>query len=151
MEPPSPSLVASHKVTLPHRPCSNCLKKSRADLCLYTPKPGKNRPPKSMAARLRRLEGMVREMIDEEGNVKTQQQQQQPVHRGADEGAASGDAVAAAAAAVNYPSTTAGQVVQANGARGRSTTYVGATHFLAMLDDVRIAHCPVAALDSTLA
>ncbi|KUI60259.1 hypothetical protein VP1G_07436 [Cytospora mali] len=29
-----------------------------------------------------------------------------------------------------------GQVVQANGARGGSTTYVGATHFMAMLDDI---------------
>ncbi|ROW01886.1 hypothetical protein VMCG_05658 [Cytospora schulzeri] len=96
-----------------------------------------------MAARLRRLEGMVREMIDEDGDVKKQQQQQpRPVISA--ERPASEKTVATAAAtttappaAVNPPPTaTGGQVVQANGARGGSTTYVGATHFMAMLDDI---------------
>lgn len=49
------------------RPCSQCLKKSRAADCVYAPKPvARRRPPKgSMAARLKRLEGMVRSMLEE--------------------------------------------------------------------------------------
>ena len=69
-----------------------------------------------MAARLKRLEAMVREMADDGG----------PPKRLVDEEAVSG------------------QVVEGN----RSTTYVGATHFMAVLEDVRslFATCLKAAL-----
>lgn len=86
-----------------------------------------------MAGRLRRLEGMVRGMMDEEGGAN----KKQPGPGDADETAAPQGAVTAAEAAAEPPSAEGGQVVQANGARGGSTTYVGATHFMAMLDDVR--------------
>lgn len=98
---------------------------------------------------------MVREMIDEEGKAKTlpspPPQHQQPVHRSADKRNPPRDAAAAPAAPAvntpNTPSTMGGQVVQATGARGGSTTYVGATHFMAMLDDVR--KCAFALLSSS--
>ncbi len=83
------------------------------------PKPEKTKPVKGMAARLRRLEGMVREMIDGEGTVLRRP-----------------DAEMQSAA-------TAGQVVQGD----RGTTYVGATHFMAMLDDVGLS-CFCSTLDA---
>lgn len=96
------------------QPCGQCAKKGRLDLCVYAPKPEKKRPAaKGMAARLRRLEGMVRGMMDEEGNLKPQPQ------------------AAAETAAPQWK----GQVVHGENA----TTYVGATHCLAMLEDVSMS------------
>lgn len=93
------------------QPCGQCAKKGRLDLCVYAPKPEKKRPAaKGMAARLKRLEGMVRGMMDEEGNLKRQPQ-------------AAGESTAP---------QLKGQVVHGENA----TTYVGATHCLAMLEDV---------------
>ena len=79
-------------------------------------------PAKGLAARLRRLEGMVRGMMDGEGG---------PGPVGGD-----GD--------VDGPSVEGGggraQVVVGGrgggGMSGKTSTYVGATHFMAMLDDV---------------
>ncbi len=90
-------------------PCGQCLKKGRIDGCLYAPKPQKAKPAKSMAARLKRLEGMVRGMMD--GEIPK------------DDGPEAKD----------FPSQQPGKVVLGGG----SATYVGATHFMAMLDDVR--------------
>ncbi|PTB74373.1 N-terminal binuclear Zn cluster-containing protein [Trichoderma longibrachiatum ATCC 18648] len=93
------------------QPCGQCAKKGRLDLCVYAPKPEKKRPAaKGMAARLKRLEGMVRGMMDEEGNIKRQPQ-------------AAGESAAP---------QLKGQVVHGENA----TTYVGATHCLAMLEDI---------------
>lgn len=65
-----------------------------------------------MSARLKRLEGMVREMMDTEA---VQKQLEKP------------DAAAA------------GPAVQGHVVRGENaTTYVGATHCMAMLEDVSI-------------
>lgn len=94
------------------QPCSQCLKKGRDDLCVYAPKPEKKRPAKGMASRLKRLEGMVREMMDGEGSTSQNTQGQRAV---------AGPAVK-------------GHVVQGENA----TTYVGATHCLAMLEDVSL-------------
>ena len=90
-------------------PCGQCLKKGRIDGCLYAPKPQKAKPAKSMAARLKRLEGMVRGMMD--GEIPK------------DDGSEGRDSL----------SQQPGKVVLGGG----SATYVGATHFMAMLDDVR--------------
>ncbi|KAF6806560.1 C6 transcription factor [Colletotrichum musicola] len=96
------------------QPCGQCLKKSRPEGCVYAPKPEKHKPTKGMAARLKRLEGMVRTMMDD--------------------GVAVPPAVTAAAAApaprdVAQPG---GQFVQGE----RAPTYVGATHFMAILEDI---------------
>ncbi|EFY92967.1 Fungal specific transcription factor, putative [Metarhizium acridum CQMa 102] len=92
------------------QPCSQCEKKGRMDQCVYAPRPVKKKPPaKNMASRLKRLESLVREMMGNEGDAK-------PPGR-SNEGSA-------------VPSLE-GHVV--NGEHG--TTYVGATHCMAMLED----------------
>ncbi|RGP78171.1 rrna-processing fcf1 [Fusarium longipes] len=99
------------------QPCSQCDKKGRASQCAYAPKPEKKRPARGMSARLKRLEGMVREMMDSEGAAQ-----------------------AAGPSSVNSSRAT-------NGATGpevhghvvkndKTTTYVGATHCMAMLEDI---------------
>ncbi|KAK7698959.1 hypothetical protein SLS64_012014 [Diaporthe eres] len=105
------------------------MRKSRVDLCKYAPKPVKNRPPKSMAARLKRLEGMVREMLDEDGNVRDPSSERTAVGEDID---SDGDRETAKFAS----SASGGQVIRGAGARGGNTTYVGATHFMAMLGDI---------------
>ncbi|KAF4974301.1 hypothetical protein FZEAL_8783 [Fusarium zealandicum] len=96
------------------QPCSQCSKKGRDAQCTYAPKPAKKRPAKGMSARLKRLEGMVREMMDaEEGSP------------------------AAAAGDVEESGATAGPEVHGHVVRGENgTTYVGATHCMAMLEDI---------------
>ncbi|KAM0238828.1 hypothetical protein ACHAPO_003802, partial [Fusarium lateritium] len=54
------------------QPCSQCDKKGRPLQCTYAPKPEKKRPAKGMSARLKRLEGMVREMMDSENTVQAE-------------------------------------------------------------------------------
>ncbi|KAH6892200.1 hypothetical protein B0T10DRAFT_457916 [Thelonectria olida] len=95
-------------------PCGQCAKKGRVELCQYAPKPEKKRPAKGMSARLRRLEGIVREMID----VET---------------------AAGSKAGARDDGSAAGPVVQGHVVRGENaTTYVGATHCMAMLEDVSV-------------
>jgi hypothetical protein len=106
-------------------PCSQCVKKAREDLCVYAPKPEKRKPAKGMSARLKRLENMVRGMIDANGNVieqpvssqQPQPQQQQVVEE-------------------EHPQwpRVAGQVFQGS----KAMTYVGETHVMAILEDVSI-------------
>ncbi|KXH65470.1 fungal specific transcription factor domain-containing protein [Colletotrichum salicis] len=100
-------------------PCGQCLKKSRPDGCVYAPKPEKQKPAKGMAARLKRLEGMVRTMMDEGANGVGPQT--------AGTGAAAANAVEEKGVA-----QPGGQLVQGE----RASTYVGATHFMAILEDI---------------
>lgn len=91
------------------QPCSQCAKKGRDDLCAYAPRPAARKKPaaKGISARLKRLEGMVRNMIDGgEAVGKPREQQEAPLVKG--------------------------HVVRGE----RGTTYVGATHCMAMLEDV---------------
>ncbi|KAK4646499.1 hypothetical protein QC761_211030 [Podospora bellae-mahoneyi] len=119
------------------QPCKNCLKKAREDLCIYAPKPEKARPERSMAARLKRLESMVRGMMHTNNpNIRSPipaltssssatGQYQTDEHD--DENEESPDERAAA--------VPVGQVVLGKSGKG-SATYVGATHFMAMLEDI---------------
>lgn len=107
------------------QPCGQCQKKGRADLCVYAPKPDRHKPARGMAARLKRLEGMVRGMMDVDGNVVG----------GSDGGA--GGVPARETAGVSEEPVVTGQVVRHDGET--ATTYVGATHVLAMLEDVSCA------------
>ncbi|KAI1466325.1 fungal-specific transcription factor domain-containing protein [Daldinia caldariorum] len=91
-------------------PCGQCIRKGKPEGCLYAPKPEKQKPAKSMAARLKRLEGMVRGMIDTEGTM--------PISR---------------------PDKRTGQEQSAGGVivQGENATnYVGGTHFMAILEDI---------------
>ncbi|KAF7555963.1 hypothetical protein G7046_g6435 [Stylonectria norvegica] len=94
------------------QPCGQCTKKGRADQCAYAPKPEKKRPIKGMSARLKRLEGMVREMIDTEGptNAKSRNKPDE----------------------VSTEPPVRGQVYHGE----KAMTYVGATHCMAMLEDI---------------
>ncbi|KAH7188543.1 fungal-specific transcription factor domain-containing protein [Fusarium flagelliforme] len=99
------------------QPCNQCDKKGRASQCAYAPKPERKRPVKGMSARLKRLEGMVREMMDSESAVQT---------AGSNPGSNS-----QVANGVTGPEVQ-GHVVKGN----KTTTYVGATHCMAMLEDI---------------
>lgn len=94
------------------QPCGQCTKKERPDACVYAPKPLKKKPqPKGMSARLKRLEGMVRSMMDAEAEEQSAQE------------GATDDTESILAQ---------GQVVHSE----QGSHYVGATHCLAMLEDV---------------
>lgn len=129
-------------------PCSQCLKKGRADACRYAPRPQKPpKPARTMAARLRRLEGMVRGMLDESGAPVAAN----PGAGGSGQGRAVVEAkredgnqtasvkscalTAAASAAQNGDADAGGQVV--SGDLG-ATSYIGGTHFAAILQDVSL-------------
>lgn len=114
-----------------------------------------------MAARLKRLEGMVREMIDADGNpvaagagaavgvatgsggIEFGAQQAMPaLTASGGAGIGGGKASQAPAPAPVPPVDAGGVVVQGQ----KATSYVGATHFMAMLDDVSwhlfpLSHC----------
>ncbi|KAI1262534.1 hypothetical protein F5Y18DRAFT_397508 [Xylariaceae sp. FL1019] len=92
-------------------PCGQCLKKGKPETCAYAPRPEKSKPSKSMAARLKRLEGMVRGMIELDGTP---------------EGGQSGNT------ATSQPQRMAGSVVHSE----KGTNYVGGTHFMAILEDL---------------
>ncbi|KAK8034985.1 hypothetical protein PG993_009980 [Apiospora rasikravindrae] len=102
-------------------PCSQCTKKGRPESCAYAPRPEKPRPVKGMAARLKRLEGMVRGMIEVPGGG--------PGGSGSI-GIRGGPPAKAPEMEGENPG---GQVVVQN---ERSTNYVGGTHFMAILEDI---------------
>ncbi|KAK1760833.1 fungal-specific transcription factor domain-containing protein [Echria macrotheca] len=109
------------------QPCTMCLKKGRVDMCTYAPKPEKPvPPPRTMTARLKRLEAMVRGMMDgggpEDGEGLPSVSRKERYERG--DGSGSGS------------DSPTGEDTHAQVVFGRSTTYVGATHFMAMLDDI---------------
>lgn len=100
-----------------HQPCGQCAKKDRPAACVYAPRPVKRKPPpRGMSARLKRLEGMVRSMMEAE--------EEEQAADGRTEREEETDARAARPAQ--------GQVVRS----AQGSTYVGATHCLAMLEDI---------------
>ncbi|KAG7106385.1 rRNA-processing protein fcf1 like [Verticillium longisporum] len=102
-------------------PCGQCIRKGRPEACQYAPKPQRRKPNQSMASRLKRLEGMVRSML-EDGDVVVDPS------RGPAEAAPPLPPSVRVAKGVR----ASGQVV--HGERG--STYIGATHFMAMLEDI---------------
>ncbi len=151
-------------------PCGNCMRKGRVDLCEYAPRPKRPpKPAKGMAARVRRLEGMLREMLEHgEGGEESEGGGE---GGGGGVGSGVGDDLAmssfgvssaeyqARATSVLRAGETFGQAMaspdvrspaqqqqqqqqQQAGSQGRmvrgprATTFVGATHFMAMLDDI---------------
>jgi hypothetical protein len=92
-------------------PCGQCIKRGKPDACAYAPRLEKSKPAKTMAARLKRLEGMVRGMVELDG-------------ASGGNGHSLGDST--------QRRNTSGSVVHSEGA----TNYVGGTHFMAILEDV---------------
>lgn len=114
-------------------PCSQCLKKGRADACRYAPRPQKPpKPARTMAARLRRLEGMVRGMLDENQGAPAPAVVEAKPEEG-NQTAGVKSCALTAAAAQNGDADAGGQVV--SGDLG-ATSYIGGTHFAAILQDV---------------
>ncbi|KAI0457909.1 fungal-specific transcription factor domain-containing protein [Xylaria acuta] len=93
-------------------PCGQCIKRGKPDACAYAPRQEKLKPAKTMAARLRRLEGMVRGMVELDGAVS-----------GSSSGALSDS---------TSGRNASGSVVHSE----RATNYVGGTHFMAILEDL---------------
>ncbi|RBQ82925.1 hypothetical protein VDGD_20997 [Verticillium dahliae] len=102
-------------------PCGQCIRKGRPEACQYAPKPQRRKPNQSMASRLKRLEGMVRSML-EDGDVVVDPSR----------GPAEAAPPLPPSVRVAEGLRASGQVV--HGERG--STYIGATHFMAMLEDV---------------
>ena len=114
-------------------PCGQCMKRGRPDACAYAPRPEKpGRPAKSMAARLKRLEGMVRGMIDVDGNPIVTSAGAHQSTTGPEEAQSLASQVSPPAPPT--PMDAGGVVVQGQ----KATSYVGATHFMAILDDVSL-------------
>ncbi|TQV91080.1 C6 transcription factor [Cordyceps javanica] len=112
-----------------NQPCGQCAKKDRPEACVYAPKPVKRKPPpKGMSARLKRLEGMVRSMMEAEAAEEKAGDGRAAAAGGEEAAAAAADADAREA----RPAAAHGQVVRSV----QGSTYVGATHCLAMLEDI---------------
>ncbi|KAJ3574405.1 hypothetical protein NPX13_g4374 [Xylaria arbuscula] len=88
-------------------PCGQCLKRGKSDACVYAPKVEKSKPARTMAARLKRLEGMVRGMVEPGGGDDANRGQPAQSEQGA---------------SVVY--------------NEKATNYVGGTHFAAILEDL---------------
>ncbi|PNH41402.1 hypothetical protein VD0004_g5700 [Verticillium dahliae] len=102
-------------------PCGQCIRKGRPEACQYAPKPQRRKPNQSMASRLKRLEDMVRSML-EDGDVVVDPSR----------GPAEAAPPLPPSVRVAEGLRASGQVV--HGERG--STYIGATHFMAMLEDI---------------
>lgn len=117
--------ASKHKCDRGRPACSQCVRRSQAHSCRYVDRPERMRHGRGVAARLQRLEGMVREMMDgsdgvdgaASGNVRGDEGQ-------TENGALQGEHEA--------PTAEKGTVVSGR----RATSYVGATHFMAILEDV---------------
>ncbi|KAI1117292.1 hypothetical protein F5Y14DRAFT_377490 [Nemania sp. NC0429] len=92
-------------------PCGQCLKRGKPDACAYAPRIEKSKPAKTMAARLRRLEGMVRGMVELDSATSSNNN-------------ASRDSA--------HERSTIGSIIHSE----RATNYVGGTHFMAILEDL---------------
>ncbi|KAI0408083.1 hypothetical protein F4802DRAFT_605149 [Xylaria palmicola] len=93
-------------------PCTQCLKRGKQDACAYAPRLEKSKPTKTLAARLKRLEGMVRGMAELDGAAGS-----------------NGDGLDGG----SQGRITSGSVVHGERA---TTNYVGGTHFMAILEDL---------------
>lgn len=119
--------------------CSQCVRRSQAHSCRYTDRPERMRHGRGVAARLQRLEGMVREMMDEGDGDGVDVPENGPENETTN-GNARGDEGRAESEGVQREQEPAaaekGTVVSGR----RATSYVGATHFMAILEDVSRAH-----------
>jgi hypothetical protein len=98
-------------------PCTQCQRRGHtANECVYEPKPPTTRKSRSMAARLQEIQGTIRQFIHE----------------------SPGSSRASTSSTADTNDKTGARVVTDQ--RGKST-YVGATHFMTVLDDVGSLVC----------
>lgn len=123
------------------KPCAQCIKKGRASLCIFPPSITRKKPAARMQNRLDHLESLVKGVMtsqppdtahnDSANNSNTSPsafilQLQKPIE-------APKNIIEPPTSTNNAVSSASGQVLLAP----NETTYVGATHWAAMLDDVR--------------
>ncbi|SPO00659.1 uncharacterized protein DNG_03408 [Cephalotrichum gorgonifer] len=108
--------------------CAQCLRKSHAHACRYTDRPERLRPGKGVAARLQRLEGMVREIMAE-GDVATS--------KGGNADGGGKEGAGAASGGKEEEEAVVGEKGTVVSGR-RATSYVGATHCMAILEDIEV-------------
>ncbi|KAJ5587535.1 uncharacterized protein N7459_003300 [Penicillium hispanicum] len=121
------------------RPCSQCIKKGRASICIFKPPVARKRPTTSMQNRLEHLESLVKGAMaslpsnGHDGSASNSltfspdsaSQLQAPTD-------IRGTSVETPIYAEDGVSNASGQVILGP----NETTYVGATHWAAMLDDI---------------
>ena len=135
-------------------PCSPCVKKGRSGQCAFLPPATRKKPAESMQSRLRHLENLVKDVMNSQAPVNNIQSSDfVPLNDMGNGSAANfkpdlgGQAqVAGQMRSHNTepPMTTTnpvtseslGQLIQST----RETTYVGATHWAAILEDVSSPH-----------
>jgi hypothetical protein len=124
------------------KPCSQCIKKGRASLCTFPPPATRKRPAASMQNRLKHLENLVKGVMTGQvpsGSTDSSSNSQisnspavAPQYQTLTEVGGLDDAFAPIYKNDDL-SNSSGQVVLGP----NESTYVGATHWAAILDDVR--------------
>lgn len=132
-------------------PCSLCVKRGRAEQCTFLPAANRKKPAVSMQSRLRHLEGLLKDVMTSQVPTNhsvsnyTQLSSTGNGHATEIEAFSEGQAQVPSQTLNSIPQpattimnvkatpiTSSGQVVQGE----KETTYVGATHWAAILDDV---------------
>ncbi len=115
----------------PH--CSQCEKKGRVSLCSFPPPPARKKPTVSMQNRLKHLESLVKDVMSAGQSPPMQHIESHAYHRN---GKSNSDPA-------TFPrAVSSGQVLLG----ANESTYVGATHWAAVLEDVSF---PLNRLDMT--
>ena len=110
------------------KPCSQCVKKGRASICTFTAPATRKRPAVSLQNRLKHLESLVKGAMT--GQPSDGLQNPTDLRK---------SFVEAPIYTKDGVSNPSGQVVLGP----NETAYVGATHWAAMLDDVRSSMFPL--------
>ena len=122
------------------KPCSQCAKRGRASLCTFPAPAKRKKPAASMQNRLKHLETLVKGVMAGGGDHISPQ-----ATRPAAGAVPSQSLAEVATASLDWdstsksvgPSSSSGQVVLGP----HESTYVGATHWAAILNDVKSSNC----------
>jgi hypothetical protein len=133
-------------------PCSPCVKKGRSGQCSFPPPATRKKPAESMQSRLRHLENLVKDVMNAQvpihndssfdGALVNSMQNDSVVDFKSDMGVQDPILNQNVISNVELPvaktnastSGSSGQLIQ----NAKETTYVGATHWAAILDDVSL-------------
>lgn len=125
-------------------PCSQCIKKGRASLCIYPAPTKRKKPAASMQNRLKHLESLVKGVMTSQSPSQVNDISPQAIgplpatkiaqHPNPAESATNFEPLSDSAHQNSGLSTSSGQVVVGP----NESTYVGATHWAAILNDVNV-------------
>jgi hypothetical protein len=121
--------------------CSQCVKKGRASLCTFPSPATRRKPPVSMQNRLKHLESLVKDVMT--GQSPSAPPIDQNAHNGSRKSPSNSPSTSGADF-VNYRQNDAAATSAASSGQvllgSSESTYVGATHWAAILEDVRLPH-----------